>query len=1140
MILELENFRGIEKLKLEVVDSELTLLNGDNAAGKTTILDAIGWILYGTTKKKVYPKSKPKTKVKCTLHINRVIITRTANPGSLELNLGSTTFIGDEASAYIEENYGKHNLWKVSCCVDNNDINNFLLSSNTQRMDLLNSIAFGDTTPSIYIDKIEDEIKQIKQDIRVKEEVADTRKKDYEKLLKHNKDYDEDDTRSKKELKLITNEIKEIREIIPNVRELWTKFERQNGEFVRIEADRDKLTEELNSLKGTKPEKIKKYSPSEELNQTLIVLSNNETYTKRIKELKTLTHDAGTSIFKNDDKLLGETRTRLELIRMEKEKCGDVEYNKQAINMKIKELEAKVSISEGVRKRKEYQTLRNQLQEYYSTRYYQLQNMKHDAELYSKFELIDKYRERMELVDMYMNYLRDAQIIYKHHNPQKRQQTEKLGKMKQDLEAGQNYLKKKQYDEFVEYKDYLEIKHDIETFDNLMKIYDLRTDPSKFSKDIESEYTLEEIRELEEKNNQIKTELPDIQAKITKKKYRLKGIEEAMSIYSCPHCDGSLSLDAENNKLVVANVSGGNRSRNKEDADKIREELASLTSRYDKLKTKVMSTDTIQTLYHDYVCSEIERLDLDDLLYNNNRVESVDIPVGYNPQLIPSLIASISKVPGKEMTKEQITKLERDIMKLQIELGNTEEDSEDEVETPSLDTLDMNNQKEGLKRVSKLLSQASIDMEDIPKLDLDQYSHLTLDEIEANVEVLKNCSNELALLDELEEAVESEEAPEKPDININAINKEMEKIEALGFDLSVEIRNATKSKAKPSDDIRVQNQYSRMLALEEQLEGLDIDMKDLDLDELDPTEQLNNLKSLTVYELPQYDCAALEKSLNMRKYVEELNTLKKKIEDIDVSEDIGVLKKRYEICKKYEEDVRVYETKLDMLSEKLQSIKEVVQPVRPEQDLKELEARLDTLLNESEKAIKANVVYQAHKDLKNAETDLRDLQVILADQIRLKDVAVAAQCEKLDNLINRINKNVNILLAKLIDETMVFEIKLYKELKTTGAKKQCANIQITKGVEIFDNVMDICSGQTTMICIALTLVFNSMLKCPLILFDETLAKLSEEWKEEAIKCINNHAMGKTVLCTIHGGSKGLYKNIIDIPCDGMKYVEGKL
>jgi len=1097
MKLELKNFRCIEHISIEIVDGELTLINGNNAAGKSTILDSISWILYGDTKR-IFPKTKPKAKVEGNIYLNRVNIKRTANPKSLELKIKDKTFVGDEAKSYIEENFGKLNLWKVSSCVDNNDINNFLLSTNAQRMELLNSIAFGDSNPKDRLDKIEEEIKEVKSDIKSKEELVEERKKDYQKELKNYKNFNEENCRTKKEISEIQEKIDNLKEVIPNLRNLWNKYERSLGEYNKEKDNLRKLEEERTLL--NKPEKIKKYAPSKDLNDNLLKLMNNETYKKRIKELNNLIKDV--KLYKNDEKLLRETGTQLELIEREKSKCT-VEYNKEAINNRISQLEKIISENKIRKNYKEYKTLYNELQKYFSYRYNYLNELKEKAELWDISQKLKQYEERMDKFDIYINILRREKNKYEKYRGKEEillrsKKIKEYKELQKIIENGKKYNNYIKYQNFCSYKNYLINLEKIEKYNELKKI--IRTE--EYPNNIYN--SLEEIQQIEENNNRIKTELPDLKNKILKKKCRIKDIEESLSVYNCPHCNTQLSLDSENGVLIIAN---GVKKCEKDVIEKFENELKELNNKHDNLKKQYV--ENLDELYTSYAQDKIKKLGK-----MNFEMKNVSIPVGYDE----SFIEQFKEEDDRGEKIDNIEELERNLMKLEIEIGDDKEDI-------ILDTdIDIEEIKNKLDKINHILSRSSISMDDVEHMDVDTFN---IEDIDINI--LESCRSDLAYMDELEEKIEGKEIPEEePDLHIEEINKELDKIK----ETNIEIINYTKKiKVEKIDDKLVQMKH-----LEIKLKDVKFAEEPLNDEEL--KKELNQLKSIVVYDEPECDYEELNKSINARKHMEELKELKKKIEDID-DDNIPELKKRYESCKKYEDEIKHYETQMLYFEKKIKEIV-ITEPIKPEVILKDKEKELDELLEEMDLAIKSNAVNKVYKSLQKTEDELEDLQIILQNQLKIKELAIETQCNMLDNLINRINKHVNILLEKLLETPIVFEIKLFREMKTKKVFKQNVNIQIIDGPNVFDNINDMCGGEKSMICVALTLVFNSMLPTPLILFDETFAKMSEAWKEDAIDRIIENSMGKTVLCTIHGGTKGRYNNIINIPDTDIKYVKDKM
>lgn len=1105
MKLELKNFRKIEKLSIEFKDGEMTLLNGKNKAGKSTILNAISWILYGDSKR-VFPKSKPKAKVEGRLHINRIIITRTANPGSLELKIGKLTFVEDEAREYIDENFGKLNLWKVSCCVENNDINNFLLSTNTQRLDLLNSIAFGDSNPKDRIEKIEEEIKQVKIEIKTKEDLVDTRRKDYEKIK--DDEFDIKHCREEEQLIDIENEITQLKKVIPKLREEWKNYQISLGEFNMKQKEKSRLNTELEELKGRVPVKPKGITTttSNELYEAFMKSVNNETYKKRVKELNKLVKDS--KIYKNDEKLLRETGARLEMIQIETLKCQSIPYTREAIDKRINELEQVIKDNEIKKQVQEYNKIKTELQNYYSYKYLELEK----ARIYDIYEELDKYDEIMEKVDVLMNILRRDKAKYeKLKCGDRKANIMKLKKLEQQMSLHENYEKRKKYEDFVNYRDYL--KHS-----NLLELIADNPRPSKTVK----LFNLDKIKQIEAE----KKEITEIKNKIMKKKYKLKDIEESLATYECPNCDTKLYLNQDQGKLQLANTV---RKYNKTDLEDAKRELEQLN---DTLNQYEHYPDDIDDLYLKYYYNEL------DNLKGNSNFKSVTVtpgatrkPAGYSEDLISEL-EPYKNVKGQ--AAENIKEIESEVAYLHHELGDISED--DDVECEGLENISQDDVMNMLKRINDILNRSSISMDDVEVIKVDP--NLTIEDIENDIDLLENCRKYLVIMDELEEELQvNGETSVRPNTRPNVpknVKKELEKIKDMNIEF---IKNPKRITINNADDL-----YIEMKHIEKQLNDanitLDDETEDRPIDNSQLITELNNLKSVVVYEQPEYNYEELERSINARKYTNEIKELKAKIKETDTDEDTEQLKKKYENVKKYEDQMKMYEKEYHSLQERLKE--EIIEPTVPKYNLTEKDKRLDALLSELKLATKCNAINKVYKLLQESEDELEELDEILKDLIRLKDIAIGTQCEMLDMLVDRINKQVNMLLDKLLDSPLIFEIKLYRELKTKNVAKQSVNIRIVDGMHEFDNINDLCGGEKSMICVALTLVFNSMCQTPIIMFDETFAKMADEWKEEAIDKIIQNSMGKTVICTIHGGNKGRYDNIIDIPNENMNYIEDNL
>jgi len=158
----LKEFRCWKDLSIDIPLGEVTLIKGDSGCGKSTILQAILWCLYGKIQL-VMPVTKKVANTEVTLefpfHFNGkndiLNITRTK---STRVTLShSKDFYEDKvAQEIINDLFGSYDLWLASCYVGQGTRNTFLTAPNSGKMELLNSIAFHEEDPRVFIEKIND------------------------------------------------------------------------------------------------------------------------------------------------------------------------------------------------------------------------------------------------------------------------------------------------------------------------------------------------------------------------------------------------------------------------------------------------------------------------------------------------------------------------------------------------------------------------------------------------------------------------------------------------------------------------------------------------------------------------------------------------------------------------------------------------------------------------------------------------------------------------------------------------------------------------------------------------------------------------------------------------------------------------
>lgn len=141
MKLILKNFRCHIEKEFDFGENGLVLLSGHSGQGKSTIMMAILFALYGSGNKLA---TSGKTALEVYLEINDICITRTKRPNHLTLinNKTNETFEDDSAQAFIDEHFGK--AFETTSYIRQNAINSFVVMSPTDKLEFLEKFAIED------------------------------------------------------------------------------------------------------------------------------------------------------------------------------------------------------------------------------------------------------------------------------------------------------------------------------------------------------------------------------------------------------------------------------------------------------------------------------------------------------------------------------------------------------------------------------------------------------------------------------------------------------------------------------------------------------------------------------------------------------------------------------------------------------------------------------------------------------------------------------------------------------------------------------------------------------------------------------------------------------------------------------------
>lgn len=137
MKLQLTNFKCWEKKEFDFDVNSFVLLSGTSGCGKSTILNAINWVLYGVGSKII---TFGKTTCNVKLVYKKMVIERNKRPNYLVFN---NKYRDDSAQSMINDVFGKS--FDVSGYMTQNHTKSFVFMRPMEKLHFIEKIAFNDT-----------------------------------------------------------------------------------------------------------------------------------------------------------------------------------------------------------------------------------------------------------------------------------------------------------------------------------------------------------------------------------------------------------------------------------------------------------------------------------------------------------------------------------------------------------------------------------------------------------------------------------------------------------------------------------------------------------------------------------------------------------------------------------------------------------------------------------------------------------------------------------------------------------------------------------------------------------------------------------------------------------------------------------
>lgn len=150
---ELDNFGCWEHKIIELDDNGIVLLSADSGSGKSTIMRAIHFALYGSNKKVARFGT---TKCRVKLYINDMEIIRQKGPNRLQVTFNDTTYEDKEAQAFINTKFPDDSFY-----ISQDGGNTFIAMTAPQKLEYLEKSVLAHIPLDNYLEDIQQQIKTL-------------------------------------------------------------------------------------------------------------------------------------------------------------------------------------------------------------------------------------------------------------------------------------------------------------------------------------------------------------------------------------------------------------------------------------------------------------------------------------------------------------------------------------------------------------------------------------------------------------------------------------------------------------------------------------------------------------------------------------------------------------------------------------------------------------------------------------------------------------------------------------------------------------------------------------------------------------------------------------------------------------------
>ena len=276
MKLILKNFKCFADADFEFPNSGNLLITAPSGCGKTTLFDAIRFVLWGCKDTSCIKFDEKKCEV--IMELNNVVFRRTKNPNNITIKISGKLI--DNPEEYISQHFAKYPV-------------DFISLSSQNQMTYLESLYINNTNIEEIKTKIKNTISDGTKNIEKGQYSIDVLKKTLEKLPKYDDYLEKPVTVSENmSVSLCQSKIKNLKEQLKHNQSLAhqkkayeTEYEKLVEELKEFKVDEDKLCQEITEITS----KINKYKNISNTIKKLTLIDNDkEQYEILTEKLNTI------------------------------------------------------------------------------------------------------------------------------------------------------------------------------------------------------------------------------------------------------------------------------------------------------------------------------------------------------------------------------------------------------------------------------------------------------------------------------------------------------------------------------------------------------------------------------------------------------------------------------------------------------------------------------------------------------------------------------------------------------------------------------------------------------------------------------------------------------------------------------------